>query len=173
MSIEIERKYLIRMPDVARLKSMPGCVVWDILQVYLCEGPDGETRRIRRIREDGCERCYYTQKRRISALSCEETETEIPGAEFMRLAKEMDMDRRPIEKQRLRIPYRGQLLEVDIYDFWTDRATLEVELEGEDQDVLLPEWISVVRDVSEEKAYKNYRLACRIPMEELEQDGMG
>ena len=168
MAIEIERKYLIRMPDVACLKAMPGCKVWDILQIYLCEGPNGETRRIRRIREDSCERCFYTQKRRISALSCEENETEIPAAEFMQLAKEPDMRCRPIEKQRLRIPYCGQLLEVDIYDFWTDRATLEVELEGEDQEVVLPEWISPVRDVSAEKAYKNYRLARSVPMEELE-----
>lgn len=167
MGIEIERKYLIRMPDVAKLKAMPGCEVWDILQVYLCEGPNGETRRIRRIRRDGCETYFYTQKRRISALSCEENEREIPGAEFMHLAKEADVCCRPIEKQRLRIPYCGQLLEVDIYDFWTDRATLEIELEGEDQDVVMPEWISLVRDVSAEKAYKNRQLACRVPMEEL------
>ena len=28
--LEIERKYLIRMPDVAALAAMPGCVIWDV-----------------------------------------------------------------------------------------------------------------------------------------------
>ena len=33
--LEIERKYLIRMPDEVELRAMPGCVVWDVTQMYL------------------------------------------------------------------------------------------------------------------------------------------
>ena len=29
--LEIERKYLIRMPDAEQLAAMPGCVVWDVI----------------------------------------------------------------------------------------------------------------------------------------------
>ena len=35
MGMEIERKYLIRMPDEAALRAMPGCAVWEIVQTYL------------------------------------------------------------------------------------------------------------------------------------------
>ncbi len=165
--LEIERKYLIRMPDVARLEAMPGCAVWDVVQMYLRRDADGGTRRVRRVCAGGEVKHYFTHKRRIDALSCEETEGEIAPEEYAALAAQADPDRRPVEKRRLRIPYMGQLLEVDIYSFWSDRATLEIELESEDQPVRLPDWLEVVREVTGEEAYKNFSLAHSVPMEPL------
>lgn len=165
--LEIERKYLIRMPDEARLRAMPGCQVWDVLQLYLRRDADGGTRRIRRVRTGGETHYFFTHKRRIDALSCEETEGEISAEEYEALKKQADPERRPVEKRRLRIPHRGQLLEVDIYTFWQDRATLEIELEREDQQVHLPEWLEIVREVTGEEAYKNVSLARSVPMEDI------
>ena len=56
---------------------------------------------------------------------------------------------------------------MDIYRFWSDRATLEIELEREDQPVQLPDWLEIVRDVTGEEAYKNFSLARCVPMEDL------
>lgn len=72
-----------------------------------------------------------------------------------------------IRKWRYRIPFAGQMLEVDIYDFWQDRATLEIELECEEQAVMLPDWLEIVRELTGERAYKNRFLAEKIPMEDL------
>ena len=63
---EIERKYLIDLPDERFLAAQPDCAVWDIEQIYLL-GEPGETRRIRRVVENGQTRCYQTTKRRVSA----------------------------------------------------------------------------------------------------------
>lgn len=166
--LEIERKYLIRMPDVTALAAMPGCVIWDVEQTYLNRGADGSSRRIRKIEVGGAVKHVFTRKRRVDELSCEETEGEISPEEYATLAKQADPERRPVVKRRFRIPYEGQLLEVDVYRFWSDRATLEIELKDENQQVKLPEWLNVIREVTGEDAYKNLNLALHVPMEPID-----
>lgn len=164
---EIERKYLIRYPDVARIKAMPGCEVWEITQVYLKDGEGGQTRRIRRVLTGGREMFYRTFKRRLTALSAQEDEGEISREDYERYALERDEGRRPILKTRYRAPYAGHVLEFDVYPFWDDRAILEIELQSEDEAAAIPAFVEVIRDVSGEKAYKNKQLAKRVLMESL------
>lgn len=167
-AMEIERKYLIRMPDEAALAAMPGCEKWEIVQTYLRDCGNGFTNRVRRVRTNGAEKYIHTQKRRVNALSCHESEGEVSRSEYDRLMQEADPALRSIDKKRYRVPYAGQLLEIDIYSFWTDRATLEIELESEAQQPVLPPWLELVREVTGEPAYKNLYLAREVPMEELQ-----
>lgn len=166
--IEIERKYLIRMPEEAMLMEKPGCRIWSIIQTYLRNGADGSTRRLRKITENGADTYFYTCKHHINALSQQEEETEISLKMYQDMMTDADPELNQISKRRFRIPYRGQLLEIDIYSFWKDRATLEIELENEIQPVLIPEWINVVREVTSDRAYKNNRLAKTVPMEDIQ-----
>ena len=168
--LEIERKYLIRMPDEEMLAAMPGCEIWDIVQTYLMDGVDGSTRRVRSISSCGKVQYVHTVKHRLSDLSHKEWEAEVPAEEYAALLREANPGLNSIDKRRYRIPFEGQLLEVDVYSFWQDRATLEIELESEEQQVILPEWISIVRDVTGEVPYKNRYLAEKVPMEELEHE---
>ena len=165
---EIERKYLIRMPDVEALRALPGCQEWDITQIYLTDGEGGQTRRVRRVIEAGQTRYYRTFKRRLTDLSSAEDEGEITREVFDRLCLERDRGRVPILKTRFRVPYRGHVLEYDVYPFWSDRAILEIELESEDETADIPPEVKVIRDVTGEKAYKNRQLAKRVPMEALD-----
>ncbi len=167
MSIEIERKYLIRMPDEGVLSSMPGCQLWEIEQTYLTDGPQGETRRVRKVRCEGRETLYRTEKHRISAMANVEDESEITAQEYASLLLQADPSLQTIYKRRYRIPYLGQMLEIDIYTFWKDQATLEVELADEEQRVVLPDYVKVIREVTQEHAYKNRYLAEHVPTEEL------
>ncbi len=167
-NLEIERKYLIRMPEEARLAAMPGVQIWDIVQTYLTDGADGCTRRVRSVRMNGETRYTHTVKHRVTVLSCEEMEEEVSREAYGHLLREADPSLSAIEKRRYRIPHAGQTLEIDLYSFWRDRATLEVELSSEDQEVELPDWIQVVREVTGERAYKNRYLAEEIPMEDIQ-----
>lgn len=164
---EIERKYLLHMPDVPALRAMDGCQVWKIEQIYLLSAP-GVTRRIRRVVEKGETRYYRTEKRRLSALSSDEREAQIDAAEYGELRLEADPALKVIEKTRLRIPFEGQVLEIDLYPFWQDRAILEIELAREDDPVYIPEWLRVAREVTDDKRYKNVRLAASVPQDALE-----
>ena len=164
---EIERKYLIRYPDVALLKAQPGVEQWEIVQLYLTvSGPD-ETRRIRQVVSNGEIRYYKTFKKRLSSLSCVEDEGEIDQLEFIRLSKEQQDGCRPVAKTRYRVPYEGHVLEFDVYPFWNDRAIMEIELEREDEGAAIPDYARIIRDVSADPAYKNRALAERVVYEEI------
>lgn len=163
---EIERKYLIAMPDTVALAARPGCAVWEIEQVYLISGK-GITRRIRRVVENGEVRWYKTFKRRVTALTAEEDEGRISREEYEGYLAEANPLLRPVVKMRYRAPYEGQLLEFDIYPFWTDRAVMEIELEREDQPVHIPDWVRVLKEVTDDVRYKNYALARSVPMDEI------
>ena len=166
-TLEIERKYLIRMPDEHFLQAKPDCRIWDIEQMYLENAADGTTRRLRRVIESGETRCYYTQKQRVDAMTCVEKEHEISTAEYEKLCLEADRTRHTIHKRRYRIPWQKHLLEIDIYDFWQDRATLEVELDNANEFVELPDWIDLVREVTGDKRYTNRSLAKSVPQEDI------
>ena len=164
---EIERKYLIRYPDVALLKAQKGVEQWEIVQIYLTVSGPGETRRIRQLVSGGEIKYYKTFKRRLSDLTCVEEEGEIDQLEFIRLSKELQPGCKPLNKTRYRIPYAGHVLEFDIYPFWNDRAIMEIELEREDEGAALPEYVRVIRDVSDDVAYKNRQLAENVIYEKI------
>ena len=165
--LEIERKYLIRMPDEGMLRRQPDCEVWEITQTYLHDGENHETRRVRRIETPRGIKYIYTNKRHVSELTHIEKERELTRGEYDLLCRDVNPKLSPIHKRRYRIPYAGHTLEIDIYDFWKDRATLEAEMASEDEAVRLPPWLDIVREVTGESAYKNRKLAKKVPYEEI------
>jgi CYTH domain-containing protein len=164
---EIERKYLIRYPDVKTLKAQKGVQQWEIVQIYLTVSGPGETRRIRQVVSGGEIKYYKTFKKRLTDLSNEEHESEIDQLEYIHLCQEQQPDCKPVGKTRYRIPYEGHILEFDIYPFWNDRAILEIELEREDEGAAIPDYVRIIRDVSADPAYKNRNLAENVVYEEI------
>ncbi|MBE6558354.1 MAG: CYTH domain-containing protein [Ruminococcaceae bacterium] len=156
--LEIERKYLIEYPDIARLECYSGMTISEITQTYLI-APEGEERRVRARRAGDNVTYYHAVKRRVTAVTREESETVIAKAEYERLLSEADPEKRTLHKTRYCIPYEGLLIEIDIYPFWRDQAIAEVELKSEDAPVAFPPEIKVIREVTGEKAYKNAELA--------------
>jgi CYTH domain-containing protein len=164
---EIERKYLIRYPDVKTLKAQKGVQQWEIVQIYLTVSGPGETRRIRQVVSGGEIKYYKTFKKRLTDLSNEEDEGEIDQLEYIHLCQEQQPGCKPVGKTRYRIPYEGHILEFDIYPFWDDRAILEIELEHENEGAAIPEYVRIIRDVSADPAYKNRSLAENVIYEEI------
>lgn len=166
LPLEIERKFLIRMPDVARLAAEDGVRIKHMTQTYLL-APAGVTARVRRIREDGRVTYVRTEKRRLSDRTATEEEHEIDEEAYRAALRVADPARLPIQKTRYAIPYAGHVMEVDIYTFWDDRATLEVELTDENEEFLLPPYLSVIAEVTADRRYKNAQLAKEVPNDEL------
>ena len=141
--LEIERKYLIRLPDEGLLDALAFRRDW-IEQTYL-QNDAGETERVRLRRAPGSAPVYtHTVKRRRSAITREEREEEIPEAEYALLLERADPRLRVIQKTRWCVSCAGRTLEVDRFPFWSDRAILEVELPGEDAEVT----VTAVRQTS-------------------------
>ncbi len=159
---EIERKYLVEYPEKAVLESAEGVRVKRIEQTYL-QAAEGETRRVRKMTENGATRYVETRKYRVSDLRATEEEKELTAQEYAALLALADPALHPICKTRYAIPYAGHTVEVDLYDFWQDRATAEVELSCEEEAVELPPFLRVIREVSGDKRYKNVNLARELP----------
>ena len=159
MAFEIERKYLIEYPDLIILENYPKS---DIAQTYL-KTNDGMTSRVRKRTSGGVTKYIFTEKKRITDVKCIENERELSAVEYEELLKLADTERRTVIKTRYCVPYNGRVVEVDIYPFWSDRAIAEVEMESEDEEVCLPDFIKVIRDVTAERAYKNASIAKKIP----------
>lgn len=160
--IEIERKFLIKMPDEEFLMGLDGCAVAHITQTYILGNA-----RIRKWRENGKEIYIKTSKKKISEMSRIEEESEISKEEYKALLATADPDRKTIEKTRYAIPYNNKVLEIDVFPFWKNQAFLEIELESEQEEFSLPDFIKVIKEVTFESKYKNYSLSKNIPKEEI------
>ena len=165
--LEIERKWLIRMPDLAVLREKAVRVI-DMEQVYLKGAAPGVSMRVRKSVEGDKITYHRNEKQKLSATVRIEREEEINGKHYNILLGFADPALRKIQKTRYCVPIAGGLTaEIDIFPFWGDRAFCEVELPYEDTPVTLPQWLEIVREVSDDKRYTNLALAREIPTEEI------
>lgn len=163
--MEIERRYLIRFPDLLWLEDKPHCSKVDMIQTYLAAKPDGTEVRVRQRGQDGNFICYKTEKRRISDMTNVEIDSRINIQEYVSLLAEADPSRRPVHKTRYCLTENNRYYEIDIYPEWKKQAILEIELRSEDEEVVLPEGIRVIREVTGDRTYSNYEMAKQMPEE--------
>ena len=164
--IEIERKFVIKMPNVSTLRSMSDYTVSEITQTYLVSDSDGVTERVRRREYADGVRFYHTVKRRIDGMSCAEDEREITSDEYADLLCRRDESSHPIEKQRHTFSFGDFTVEIDMYRGWDNIAVLEVELPSREVMPPLPDFIDVLFDATGNFAFSNARLAEHFPSEE-------
>ncbi len=169
MGIEIERKFLARMPDQDELTAtgsssggvasagniLPVCLHGDsIRQGYICSGTTAVTRvRVRNTRG------FITLKGPVAAdgMSRLEFEYEIPFEDANQMLGSL-CSGSIIEKTRYEIPFGGILWELDVF-FGDNKGLIiaEVELVDPFQTVTLPDW--VLEEVSGNLRYSNSSLA--------------
>lgn len=157
---EIERKFLIEYPDVSWLENNPACQRIEIIQTYL-NSANGDEVRVRQRGADGSYSFFQTTKRRVSDLKRVEIERRLSQQEYLRLLMDADTSKRQIRKTRYCLTYENQYFEIDLYPFWNDKATAEIELSDEQAPIAFPEQIRVIREVTDDDAYKNAALASR------------
>ena len=162
MNIEIERKFLIKRPDSDCLASIDGCTAREIVQTYL--HTEGAERHIRKLVENGITTYIYTEKMRVpgAEISRFEDEREITAEEYVALYKEAAME---LSKVRYSFPHDGRVIEIDVYpdeiggELFRGRAILEIEMESEDEELSIPDFINVIEEVTGRKEYSNKTLA--------------
>jgi len=161
-NLEIEKKYIIEYPDVDFLKTVPKCSYSEIEQIYLLS-EDDVSERIRKRGRDGRYKFYHTIKRCISAYVREEDEREISELEYKELKKRANPRLNIIYKTRYVIPYKGHVMEIDVFPFWDRQAYLEVELADSTVCPAVPSYIKCMCDVTCNPEYTNRALAENIP----------
>lgn len=155
---EIERKYLIEYPEISALEALPNCEKVEIIQTYLQADHDDEV-RIRQRGSRGNYIYFETRKKTISGLKRIEIERRLTKDEYLERLMDADPTRMPIRKDRYCLADRNQYFEIDIYPFWNDQAILEIELSDPEEEIRFPKMLKVIREVTEDEAYKNASLA--------------
>ena len=163
--LEIERKYLIRYPDIQRLEDLPNCEKVEIIQTYL-RSEDGAEVRVRQRGRNGKYTYYRTEKRRVSATARTEIERRIKHGDYLAYLMDADPARRPIRKTRYCLMENNHYYEIDIYPEWKKQAVMELELHSDDDEIVFPEDILVIRELTGDSAYANHALALSMPEED-------
>ena len=102
--------------------------------------------------------------RKKSGAGTIELERKLSGDEYRGLLMNADPERHVIKKDRYYLIYRSRYFKIDVYPFWTDRAIAEIELTEPGQEIIFPEEIRVIREITNEEAYQNASLAKEIPV---------
>lgn len=155
---EIERKFLIRYPDIKWLESLPNCSRVEIIQTYLRSSEDEEI-RVRQRGRDGNYIYCQTVKRKVSDLKRVEIERRLSQKEYLRLLMDADTTKHQIRKDRYCLTYENRYFEIDVYPFWNDKAIAEIELSSEDQEIRFPKELEIIKEVTDDSSYKNSELA--------------
>lgn len=155
---EIERKFLIEYPDLKLLLNIKTCRKIPITQAYLTT-PDEGYFRVRK-RGEGNNAVYIkTVKIKISDIKRIEIENYISEKEYNDYLSHKEYVTGVISKDRYCIVWENSYYELDVYPFWSDKATLELELLSEEQSYVLPDFVKLIREVTFEKEYRNLALA--------------
>lgn len=156
MPFEIERKFLVKRD---KLIFKDNGVFMS--QAYLTEDPA----RTVRIRIAG-EKAFLTIKGPSNGISRKEFEYSVPVSEAKEIMQLSIFP--PVEKTRYKITHREILWELDIFHGKNEGLILaEVELQSEDQEIALPEWID--KEVSGDPRYFNSYLA-KFPFQSWEEN---
>ena len=159
---EIERKFLIYYPNIKELEKLDNCTKVDITQTYLKSVDDTE-RRIRARGIDGDCLYYLTEKKKISNIKRIELERKLTKDEYLNLLMEENTKLHTIHKTRYCLSENNQYFEIDIYPEWDKQAIMEIELANEDDVIKIPDFIKIIKEVTDDDQYKNYQMAKEMP----------
>ena len=164
-NIEIERRWKLKKPlsfeaihqIVAHTKD-----VQYINQIYLKGSNEDHTERVRTISHDFFGKnpeYWHTKKKLIETGVNQEDEEQISEEQYKELLKKADPKKEPIIKIRYVFVYNDQEFEMDIFPGRGGLMVLELELDSKDQTIELPPYLEIVAEITDEKRYRNYRLA--------------
>lgn len=161
---EVERKFLIKKPTSEDIEKL-GCISkTNIIQTYLVGDESNAERRVRQrgTKEDGFS-FYYTEKMDVASGIRVEKERKITSREYLQLLTEADTSLHQISKTRYCFIYENQYFEMDIYPFSDEYAVVEIELNDINDEIKFPP-LTVVKEVTDDKNYKNYALAKTLSL---------
>ena len=165
--VERERKFLINFPkswsDLAKMFD-DLIDIKRITQTYLKPKGDEPAPRVRKTIEglsgDTSVIYHYNQKKPIETGAHQETEHEISEKKYNEYLKDPYPGKGSVEKTRFVFKFNDQVFELDVFKgALKGLVILEIELEEKGQTVELPDYLEVIKEVTEDKSYNNFQLA--------------
>ena len=170
MKLEIEKKYIVKFPkswsDLASLFDRL-VDVKRIEQVYLKQKEgDQQSARVRKTIEglsgDTNIVYHFNIKKRIELMVNQEIEKEITKSKYEEYLKDKSPKNKILSKTRFVFKYQDQIFELDVFKGdLKGLAILEIELKDKKQEVTLPPFLKIEKDVSEIEKYNNFNLSLK------------
>lgn len=161
LPLEIEKKFLIRKPDLEWIVKNTDVKVAKIAQTYLGLKKDGFGERVRKMTIDKVTKYYHTSKKSLSNMTRIEIENEISREKYYEYMSRKGK-RGTLDKIRYIISMNDLKYEIDVYPFWEETAILEIELKDEKQEYTIPDFIEVIGDVTGNRDYSNSSLVNKF-----------
>ena len=152
-------KYLIALPTLKTLEDTYRAASIDMMQTYLTRANPNVVRRVRQQKNGGDYLYFYTEKRTTDSGQWE-TEKPISEKEYIRYLMEGDTSLHTVHKTKYRFVYQGCRFEIDVYPFsQRPRHHARRPAAGRARASGAPPEITVLREVTDDPAYKNRQLA--------------
>lgn len=163
-AVEVERKFLIEMPDVKMLERLPNCNSLEIVQTYLISNNNAET-RIRKRGKNGHYIYTLTTKEPLDNGERFEHERRIGYREYCESLNKADLAVKEIIKTRYCLVENNKYFEIDVYPFAKNTAICEIELLNLNEEFKFPSFIKVIKEVTNQKEFSNYSFSKEIPQD--------
>lgn len=159
--VEVFNKYLVVIDNetLENIKKETNPLNVHIVQHYLTS-ITGFERRIRKREKDGNTLYYYSEAKTISSKERIKTDRIISEREYFQYMLEADPNLSVIDKTRYSFIHNNHFFKLDIFDFDTNKGLLSLQVPQDEESLIkLPEYIKVIKDVTDDANYKNYYLA--------------
>ena len=168
--IDIQYKYIVQIKDFEYLESISSYS--KITQTYLESNAWGKEIKIKKVLTGTDNQpCYHLVTKQFMSKGKNLRSSKIITEEEARelLARyDITFDEkflsRSLTKERYFFVYEGQYFNIDIYPFGNDKGVLEVHLTDELDEVKLPDFLEIVKDVTADENYRNINLTINKNM---------
>jgi len=160
--IEIERKYLLAKRPNLNIKAFQNSPEICIEQVYLISKEGRQLRARKRSQGDSASYFEGEKGAELSPGVRPETENPIGIREYLHLVTLKDPATSIVKKNRYCFTYKNQYFELDIFTEPREvrgLCLLEIELTEEHDEVELPPFLQIEREVTDDPAYTNHEIA--------------
>lgn len=150
----VEKKYLISMPDVEQLIKNKQCRKVHVKQHYIIDETRQEKEKIVLRRENNKNFYYKVVKKNKVKYS-----NSITADKYINKLEDENKKFYHIHKDRYYYIFDSRCIKIDVFPFWKDKAILEVDVLNERENIKFPKFVHIIKDVTDNEAYKNYYLA--------------
>lgn len=155
--LEIERKFIVE-PTMDKTRKVRTLY---ITQTYLITKDDSEE-RVREILENGKLTYRHNIKRPVTttrgALVREEFERDITEDEYRKLVRDKGYSR-IVKERSLFNNEDGKEISIDYFLVPEGLILMEIEYDSLEEEIKIPKDITIVKEVTEDKRYKNINMA--------------
>lgn len=153
-------KYLVEVDEnmLEKMKSEANFSISSIVQHYL--KPENASERRIRVRQTGDEKMYlYSESNFLASNERIKTDRILTEREYKDYLKYIDPEINETRKQRYSFIYNDLFYKLDVYDFDTTKGILAIDYPAEYRQLPIPDYVKVIKNVTDDPSYKNYYLA--------------